>query len=99
MPAEVIWLDQALDDLQSVSDYNAMENPSAAARYVNTVLSACAKLTEFPESGRRYGKRYRALVVRNHIVFYRYDRRSRTVTITTIIDGRRDISAILDEDQ
>jgi plasmid stabilization system protein ParE len=96
MPANIEWLDEALDDLQTISDYITTTSPAAAAKYTDSILAACEKLVEFPESGRQYNRDYRALVVRNHMVFYRYDRSSNTVSIATILDGRRNIASLLD---
>ena len=81
-----------------ISDYIRVGSPTAAIKYTDAILAACAKLKEFPEAGRRYGRRYRALIVRNHIVFYAYDSNLYTVTIAMILDGRRDIATLLDED-
>jgi ParE toxin of type II toxin-antitoxin system, parDE len=33
MPAEIVWLDQALDDLDSILDYISNDSPKAALRY------------------------------------------------------------------
>jgi toxin ParE1/3/4 len=98
MAARVIWSDEALDDIEAISDYIRATNPAAATRYTDAILAGCAKLKNFPEAGRRYNQRYRALVVRNHIVFYTFDRGLQTVRIATVLDGRRDIGALLDED-
>lgn len=97
MPAELVWLDEALDDLQAISDYISKDSPRAATRYTEAIATACAKLAEFPESGRRYGERYRALAVRNHMVFYSYDKEIRMVSITAIFHGRRNIEALLEK--
>lgn len=34
MAVEVIWLDQAKDDLREILDFIAKDNPGAAANYV-----------------------------------------------------------------
>ena len=40
---------------------------------MQAIERACENLIIFPLSGRAYSHRYRALVIRNHIAFYRYD--------------------------
>ena len=99
MPARVVWLDQAQDDLQAISEYIAAESPKAAAKYVDGILVACAKLDQFPRSGRSYNSHYRVLVVKKHLIFYTHNEVAGEVTITTILDGRRDIAALLDDGQ
>lgn len=97
MAVRIVWSDEALDDLNAISDYIRGKSATAATKYTDAILAACAKLDSFPESGRRYNQRYRALVVRNHVVFYEYDRAERTV-IATVLDGRRDIESLLEKD-
>ena len=96
MAAKVVWLDQAKDELRTILDYLYPRNPVAALAYVHEVEEACSKLADFPLQGRQYDERYRAIVIRNHLAFYRYDEVRDMVVIVTIIDGRRDIPSILD---
>lgn len=95
MAAELVWLEQAEADLDSVGEHIAQSNPGAAAKYVDSILSACKKLTEFPRSGRQYNKRYRILVVRNHLVFYRHDKTRERVVIAAVFDGRRNLARLV----
>ncbi len=92
MAANVVWLDQAKDDIRQFLEYLHPKNPTAAILYVDDLERACTGLADFPLQGFQYNKRYRALVVRNHLVFYRYDQNENEVAIISIIDGRRDIS-------
>jgi toxin ParE1/3/4 len=54
------------------------------------------RLNEFPDSGSipRYSplKRqgYRVLIVERHLVFYKVNGESKTITIYAIVDGRRE---------
>ncbi len=95
MALEIVWLEQAYDDLESVFDYIHVEDPNAAATYVEQILDACGRLSEFPLSGRQYDGRYRLIVVRNHLIFYGYQPGDLRVRISAVIDGRRDIAAVL----
>jgi plasmid stabilization system protein ParE len=56
---------------------------------------ACLRLGKFPEKAPRYDDRYRCMVFRNHLVFYRYDRGSDQIFIIAVLDARRDVKAIL----
>jgi toxin ParE1/3/4 len=95
MPAEIVWLDQALDDLDSILDYISNDSPKAALRYGADLEKSCQRLGDFPMSGRAFKDRYRCLVFRNHLVFHRYDAAANIVFITMIIDARRDLDRIL----
>jgi plasmid stabilization system protein ParE len=88
MQAETVWLDQALD-------YISADSPKAAARYVRELQESCGQLRDFPLSGRAYANGYRCLVFRNHLVLYRFDAESQTVSLVRVVDARRDIDRLL----
>lgn len=96
MATKVVWLDQAKDDIQALLDYLHPRNPSAARSYIDDLEVACRRLAEFPLMGWRYNERYRALAVRNHLVFYSHDPKRDVVQIVAVIDGRRDLAHLLD---
>ena len=48
MPVEVVWLDQALDDLSAILDFISTESPKAAAKYVAGLRKGCERLRDFP---------------------------------------------------
>jgi len=41
--------------------------------------------------------RFRVLVARKHVIFYRFEEASGEIAIAAIIDGRRDIAALIDD--
>lgn len=75
--AQVIWTEPALNDLDALADYIAIENPVAAAALVQRVFRHVEQLETHPESGSRppeLGRsRYRQIVEPPCRVFYRYD--------------------------
>ena len=75
--AQVIWTEPALDDLDAVADYIAIENPAAAAELVRRVFGHVEHLEAHPESGSRPPElkrsRYRQIVEPPCRVLYRYD--------------------------
>ena len=75
--ARVIWTEPALNDLDAIADYIAIENPVAAAELVQRVFEHVEQLEAHPESGRRPPElersRYRQIVEPPCRVFYRYD--------------------------
>lgn len=95
MAAEIVWSDEAKEDLNAILDFIAEESPSAAANYVTGIIHACRKLADFPELGRRYGENFRRVVFRNHLVFYEHDPVSQRVLIIAVIDGRRDLADLV----
>lgn len=66
--AELIWTVPALQDLDAIADYIALDNPLAARRLVQRVFQHVAQLEAYPESGshppelRRSSHRYRQIV-------------------------------------
>ena len=95
MAHKVIWLDQARDDLHALLDYLHPRNPEAAWSYISDLEEACHRLVEFPHMGWQYNERYRALAVRNHLIFYSHNPEQRMIRIVAVIDGRRDIPNLL----
>jgi addiction module RelE/StbE family toxin len=75
--AQVIWTEPALNDLDAIADYIALENPVAAAAWVQRVLRHVEQLEAHPESGSRPSElkrsRYRQIIEPPCRVFYRYD--------------------------
>jgi len=98
MAVEIVWLDQAKDDLREILDFIAEENPTAAANYVIGIAETCNKLVDFPEFGSRYNSKFRRLVFRNHLVFYRQDKANHLVFIAAVVDGRRDLKRLFSEE-
>jgi toxin ParE1/3/4 len=75
--AEIIWTEPALNDLDAIADYIAIENPLAASEFVRRVFAHVEQLEDHPESGPRppeFGNsRYRQIVEPPCRIFYRYD--------------------------
>lgn len=95
MAADLIWLAEAESDLQSIFDYILADNAKAAEAYTGSIVAACDRLRGFPLSGRAFDKHYRILVIRNHLILYRYHQQNAEVVIAAIIDGRRDVAVLL----
>lgn len=75
--AEIIWTEPALNDLDAIADYIAIDNPEAASNLVARVFAHVAQLQAHPESGSRplelKRSRYRQIIEPPCRVFYRYD--------------------------
>lgn len=75
--AQVVWTEPALNDLDAIADYIAIDNPLAAAELVQRVFAHVEQLGAHPESGGRPPElkrsRYRQIVEPPCRIFYRYD--------------------------
>ena len=75
--AQVIWTEPALNDLDAIADYIAIENPVAASELVQRVFGHVEQLQAHPESGSRpvelKRSRYRQIVEPPCRIFYRHD--------------------------
>jgi len=49
--AEIVWSDPALDQLEEIADYIALDKPEAAAGLVKKIFSTVDRLGQFPDSG------------------------------------------------
>ncbi|ABI57903.1 type II toxin-antitoxin system RelE/ParE family toxin [Alkalilimnicola ehrlichii MLHE-1] len=75
--AEIVWTEPALQELDAIAEYIALDNPAAASRLVQEVFAKATRLEEFPRSGRippeLPNSVYRELVVPPCRIFYRED--------------------------
>jgi toxin ParE1/3/4 len=91
--AELIWTEPALQDLDAIADYIALDNPLAARRLVQRIFEHVARLEAHPESGshppelRRSSRRYRQIVEPLCRVFYRYERASERIFVLYVMRG------------
>lgn len=76
--ARLVWTEPALQDLDAIADYIALDNPKAAQRLVQRVFAAVERLEQFPESGRRPPElkrtAYREVVCHPCRIFYRVEK-------------------------
>ena len=77
--ARLIWTEPALQDLDAIADYIALDKPQAAKELVQRVFQHVEQLTRQPESGsvprELKRSRYRQIVEAPCRIFYRYDRK------------------------
>jgi len=68
----VLWLSLAVDDLETIVDFIAQDNPAASAGEAEKVLDVVGRLAAFPSSGRP-GRvpGTRELIVSSYIIAYR----------------------------
>ena len=75
--ARLIWTEPALLDLDQIAEYIALDNPSAASRYVQRVFDRVERLETHPQSGKRptelTSSHYREVIVPPCRIFYRIE--------------------------
>ncbi|MBA2542068.1 MAG: type II toxin-antitoxin system RelE/ParE family toxin [Deltaproteobacteria bacterium] len=73
----MIWTEPALDDLDEIAAFIALDDPQAATAFVQKVLGAVERLQLHPQSGRKvpelHGTNYRELIVAPCRIVYRVD--------------------------
>jgi toxin ParE1/3/4 len=89
--AKVIWAESALNDLDAIADYIALDNPAAANELVRQIFGHVDQLTTHPDSGSKprelRGGRYRQIVEPPCRIFYR--REGETVYVLYVMRGER----------
>ena len=75
--AEVIWAEPALNDLDAIADYIALDNPEAARWLVQKIFENVGQLENHPRLGPKpqelKGWRYRQIVEPPCRILYRED--------------------------
>lgn len=76
--AAVIWTVPALDQLDDIAEYIALDNPDAAKALVSRIFEASDRLARFPDSGspppELADSVYREMVVPPCRIFYRHEK-------------------------
>ena len=91
--AEVVWTSPALDQLEEIAEYIALDKPEAASRLVKEIFSAVDSLEQFPDSGHLPSELpnsiYRELYVKPCRIFCR--REGSTVFIVYVMREERQL--------
>ena len=89
--AKIIWADPAIQELDAIADYIALDKPEAAQRLVQRVSVAVGRLRKFPQMGsipaELRGLPYRQLVVPPCRIFYRTEKE--VVYIVHVLRGEQ----------
>jgi toxin ParE1/3/4 len=92
--AGIIWADPAIQDLDAIADYIALDNPAAARQRVQQVFVAVRMLQKFPRMGsvptELRGLPYRQLIVSPCRVFYRVEKK--VIFIVHVLRGEQLVS-------
>ena len=95
--AEIVWTNPALDQLDEIAEYIALDKPQAASRLVKEIFSTVERLERFPDSGHVPSELpnsiYRELYVRPCRIFYRCE--GNTVFIIHVMREERQLRQFL----
>jgi len=98
--AEIVWTDESRTWLKDIHDYIARDNPAAAGRVVDGILSKVELLGSFPELGylypRRAGRHLRILLYGHYRIAYLVD--DQVIVLLGIYHGRLNIERFLNRD-
>jgi len=76
--AQIKWTEPALNDLNEIAEYIALDKPITAQKLVKKVFESMTRLKEHPQSGRRppelQDTNYREMIVGPCRVFYRIEK-------------------------
>ncbi len=104
MSHSICVLPQVEKDINKLYRYMAKTDRHRAMMFFDAVRGTFADLGRMPEVGRLYDsgeqdltdlRRWFVKGFKGYLILYRFD--DSVVTIVRVIDGRRDISAIVDE--
>lgn len=95
--AEVIWTEPALQELDAIAEYIALDNPAAASDLVKDLFDKTERLENFPKSGRIPPELpdsvYREVVVPPCRIFYRED--EQRVLVLYVMREERQLRAFM----
>lgn len=95
--AEVIWTEPALQELDAIAEYIALDNLVAASHLVKDVFDKTEHLENFPRSGRippeLPNSVYREIVVPPCRIFYREDEKQ--VLVLYVMREERQLRAYM----
>lgn len=99
--AQIIWTEPALQDLNEIAEYIALDKINAAKKLVQKVFSSTDQLEEHPKSGRKppelTNSRYLELIVNPCRVFYRIEEEK--IYILYVMRSERKLRNYLLEDR
>jgi plasmid stabilization system protein ParE len=92
MDLKVIWLRDAVDDLEQIGEYIAANSAAYASTVIKKIYDAAMELAQFPQIGRVVPEwedaKYRERIVYRYRLIYRLPSNDR-IEILAIIHGAR----------
>lgn len=101
MDYSIVWTKTALADLAGLVRYIAADDPRAAKRLGELIISKVESISDFPRIGRivpEYREDVvRELIVRPYRIVYELDDGARTISVLRIWHGARGDLSLVDE--
>lgn len=101
MDYSIVWTKTALADLAGLVRYIAADDPRAAKRLGELIISKVESISDFPRIGRivpEYREDVvRELIVRPYRIVYELDDGARTISVLRIWHGAREDLSLVDE--
>jgi toxin ParE1/3/4 len=101
--AEVVWTIPALNDLEGILEYIALDKPEAANILATKVFERVDKLANYPNSGTKpkelKGTPYRRLVVGPILIYHRQEGDNVFIVHLCRADREFQLDKILDSDE
>ena len=92
---KIRWTDPAVGSLRNLHDYIAKDSEVYASNFIQRMVLAAEKLTDFPRLGRVVPEAdeetIRELLYQNYRIIYRI--KGDLIEILTVIHGRRDLGS------
>ena len=99
--AQIKWTEPALNDLNEIAEYIALDKPSAAKKLVRNVFKTVKRLKDFPKSGTKPVElpenEYREVIAGPCRVFYRIN--GKVVYVLYVMRGERELRKFILEDR
>jgi addiction module RelE/StbE family toxin len=93
MAFQIIWSEQARDDLQSIVLFIAQDNPTVAETFGYRLMSKVDVLAQFPQIGRvvpeENDETLREIVLRPYRIIYKVLEKKQIIAIARIWHGAR----------
>ena len=93
MAFQIIWSEQARDDLQAIVLFIAQDNPMVAESFGYQLMSKVDMLAQFPQLGRvvpeENGESVREIILRPYRIIYKVLAEKKIIAIARIWHGAR----------
>jgi len=91
----ILWTEPAIKDLSNLHAYIARDSEVYASNFVQRIIHAVGKLSDFPRLGRKVPEAeqvtVRELIYQNYRIIYRI--KDDRIEILTVLHGRRDLGS------
>ncbi len=88
---KIIWTELAVEKLEEIADYIALDKPSTALKWANKIRKSVNRLKDFSEVGRKVNEikreNIREIIEGNYRIIYRID--PNNISILTIRNCRQ----------